>query len=204
MPFGRARSVWCEPMQRRLITPFALAAVALLAACGSTGSSGTGSATTTAPQSLLSSASWEKAKPNPSISAKMICQKEARVDIASSLGIKETRITTPTWVEKTHLYSCSYVYPQGKITLSVKEMSSEHETTAYFDSIRKQYGSTQQLIGLGQGAWILENNDVVVRKDYKVLLVDVTGVPANFRPIMQRSDVATNIAVAIMGCWSGA
>ena len=56
-------------------------------------------------------------------------------------------------------------------------MSSDDETTAYFDSVSKKYGTTQQLIGLGQGAWILKNNDVVVRKDYKVLLVDVHGDP---------------------------
>ena len=70
--------------------------------------------------------------------------------------------------------------------------------------MRKKYGTTQKLIGLGQGAWILKNNDVVVRKDYKVLLVDVQGIPPTFAPAMTRSDVATNIGVAIMGCWTGA
>ena len=81
------------------------------------------------------------------------------------------------------MYSCTYVYPKGKITLSVKELSSEDETTAYFDSIKQKYGLTQQLNGLGQGAWILKNNDVVVRKDYKVLLVDVHAIPAELRPV---------------------
>ena len=43
-----------------------------------------------------------------------------------------------------------------------------------------------------------------MRKDYKVLLVDVTKIPADFAPAMTRSDVALNIGVAIMGCWTGA
>ena len=64
----------------------------------------------------------------------------------------------------------------------MKELSSEKETTAYFESVKKKYGLTQQLNGLGQGAWILKNNDVVVRKDYKVLLVNVQGIPPSFRP----------------------
>ena len=48
--------------------------------------------------------------------------------------------------------------------------------------MKQKYGTTQELNGLGQGAWVLKNNDVVVRKDYKVLLVDVTGIPADFAP----------------------
>jgi hypothetical protein len=180
-----------------------LAAVVALAGCGSSGArSGGGSTATTTPQ-LFSSKTYEKAKPDPSISAKMICQKEARADIATNLGIAATRVTKPTWNRAQHLYACTYVYPNGKIAVSVKEMSSATETTAYFNSIVKRYGTTQPLIGLGQGAWVLRNNDVLVRKDYKVLLVNVQGLPKQFRPIMRSSDAAINVAVAIMGCWSG-
>jgi hypothetical protein len=189
---------------RRL--PMALVAVVVMAAlagCGSSGAKpGQGSTATTTPQ-LFSSKSYEKAKPDPSVSAKMICQKEARADIATNLGIAATRVTKPTWDRAQHLYACTYVYPNGKIAVSVKEMSSATETTAYFNGIVKKYGTTQPLIGLGQGAWVLNNNDVVVRKDYKVLLVNVQGVPEQFRPLMRSSDAAINVAVAILGCWTG-
>ncbi|MGO9875298.1 MAG: hypothetical protein ACLPVY_16010 [Acidimicrobiia bacterium] len=194
-------------MRRYTVVALALAGVLALGACSSGGSGK--AATTTAPATSatgvdqLSSSSWEVAKPTPSTSAQMVCQKEAREEIASSLGVTETRVTTPTWDVAEHLYSCTYVYPTGTITLSVKELSNEAETTAYFDSIEHKYGTTQPLIGLGQGAEILQNSDVVVRKDYKVLLVDVQDLPANFIPLMGRSDVATNIAAVIMGCWSG-
>ena len=42
-----------------------------------------------------------------------------------------------------------------------------------------------------------------MRKDYKVLLVDVEGIPQQFLPLMKKSDAAINVAVTIMGCWSG-
>ena len=190
-------------MRRLPMVLVSLVVAAALAGCGSSGAkSGQGSMATTTPQ-LFSSKTYEKAKPDPSISAKMICQKEARADIANNLGIAATRVTTPTWNRAQHLYACTYVYPNGKIALSVKEMSSATETTAYFNGIVKKYGTTQPLIGLGQGARVLHNNDVVVRKDYKVLLVDVQGIPKQFRPVMRSSDAAINVAVAIMGCWSG-
>ena len=192
-------------MRRAVIISLAVVAAVALAGCGSSGNhagSTTTPSTTTVNQ--LSSPLWDKAKPTPSKSAKMVCQKEASAEIAASIGVKETRVTTPTWDKAQHLYSCTYVYPKGKITLVVKEMSTQAETTAYFDSVKQKYGITQELKGLGQGAWVLKNNDVVVRKDYKVLLVDVHAIPANFAPSMTRSDVAVNTGVAILGCWTGA
>jgi len=43
-----------------------------------------------------------------------------------------------------------------------------------------------------------------VRKDYKVLLVDVTHIPEHLVPAMRRSDVGINIGAVIMSCWTGA
>ena len=187
---------------RRLVTVLsALLVVVALGACGS--SSAKARSTTTTTPELFSSKSYEKAKPEPSKSAKMVCQKEARADIASNLGVAAKQVTTPTWDRSEHLYSCTYVFSNGKIALAVKEMSSASETTAYFNGIIKKYGTTQALIGLGQGAWVLKNSDVVVRKDYKVLFVNVEGIPKRFLPLMTSSDAAVNVAVAIMGCWTG-
>jgi hypothetical protein len=173
-----------------------LAAASLIAACGSTASSSDSSAT----QPLA--ANLERAGPNPSTSAKMVCADEAREEIAASLGIHETRVTTPTWND--HIYSCTYVYPKGSITLSVKELVSAQTTSDYFEALERTLGRASPLIGLGQGAFIAKNGDAVVRKDYKVLHVDVQAVPDHFRPLMRPSDVAQNITTVIMGCWSGA
>ena len=189
---------------RRRFVPLVLTAVIAFAACGGSSKAARVSATDTTAVQQYSSPSYEKAGPTPSKSAQLVCQKEARKDIAATLGVKETSVTKPVWVKAQHLYSCTYVYPNGRITLTVKELADADTTTAFFESVQRKYGTTHQLIGLGQGAWILKNNNVVVRKDYKVLLVDVHGIPPSFGLSMTRSDVATNIAVVIMGCWTGA
>jgi hypothetical protein len=188
-------------MMRRLsITPITLLAVLVFGACGGGSKSGSGTTTSIA---KLSSPSWETAKPYPSKSAKMICQKEVRREIASALGVTETRVVS-AWSKQQHLYSCTYGYPTGKIVLTVKELSNERETTAYYDSIKNKYRPKNPIPGLGQGAWLLQNEDVVARKDYKVLLVDVHGIPANFVHGLYRSGVATSVATVILACWTGA
>jgi hypothetical protein len=182
---------------RRARAVYLVAAACALAACGSTTTPASGTSVT---QPL--SAHLERAGPNPSISAEMVCAKEAREEIAVSLSVRESRVTNPTW--KNHVYSCTYVYPKGSVTLSVKELVSAQTTADYFNSLERRLGRAAPLDDLGQGGFISKNDDAVVRKDYKVLLVDTHAIPQQFTPVMRRSDVAQNIAVVIMGCWSGA
>jgi len=140
----------------------------------------------------------------PSVSAKMICEKEAEDDIyESATGVKTVAPFKPTWVD--HVYSCDYVYPAGAtMKLSVKEVSSEAETTAYFDSLVTSLGKKKDISGLGQGAFQTENGSMVVRKDFKILVIDVSKLPASFGvPAAPRGDVAINVAATIMGCWTG-
>jgi hypothetical protein len=187
-------------MRRHVLVAGSLAAVLVLGACG--GGSSKASPTTPTAAGQPATVTYPPAGPNPSVSAKMVCQKEAQEDIAGAIEVTATKVTTPTWND--HLYSCTYVYPNGKIVLSVKELSTDAETTAYFNSLATKYGKRQPINGLAQGAFITTNDNVVVRKDYKVLLVDVAGIPKNFAPATTRTDVAENIAAAIMSCWSGA
>ena len=182
-------------MKLRIVIAGCIAMV-LLAACGA-GSKGSA---TSATQPL--SAVLEKAGPTPSASSKMVCEQEARVEIAASLGFRETRVTKPTWTD--HVYSCTYVYPKGKITLSVKELVSEQTTTDYYDQLARELRRGHPLFGLGQGASVTEAGTAVVRKDYKVLLVDAQSTSAAFAPLMTRSDIAQNVMSVIMGCWTGA
>jgi hypothetical protein len=45
---------------------------------------------------------------------------------------------------------------------------------------------------------------MVVRKDWKVLLVDVADLPAQFgQPPTSSGDAAVSVADVILGCWSG-
>ena len=179
-------------------SPIAVALVAVIGtACGSTSGTGT-------PPRIEGTRVHIAlpAGPNPSISAKMVCAPEAQRELANTLGVSTVSPITPTWVD--HVYSCRYVYANGAMALSVKEVDNRAQTTAYFDMLGQQLGNTGALNGLGQGAFATTNGDVVVRKDYKVLLVDVSGLPAQFGvPATSSADVAVTVADIIMGCWSG-
>ena len=187
-------------MRRLCLVSVSLVAVVLLGACG--GGSSKASPPTGTQSGQPASVTYKPAGANPSVSAKMICQAEAINEIASALQVKTTSVSKPTWVD--HVYSCTYVYPHGKIVLSVKELVNEADTTAYYNSLAAKYGKKQNINGLAQGAFIAPNDDVIVRKDYKVLLVDVKGISENFEPAMPRVEVAENIAATIMSCWTGA
>jgi hypothetical protein len=129
----------------------------------------------------------------------MICADEAQEDIAATLGVKPTKVSTPTWTEQT--YSCQYVYADGVISLSVKELPDADATTRYFDKLAKDRGQSPGGLSLGEGAFTTATQ-VVVRKDFLVLDVDVSGLPAQFgQPPRSSADVKLAVAETIMGCW---
>jgi len=139
----------------------------------------------------------------PSASAKMICAPETQAELAAVLGVHTTQPVVPAWTDYT--YSCKYTYPNAVVALSVKEFSNQAGTDGYFTSLARRLGQTQQLRALGQGAFRTKNLSVVVRKDYKVLLVDISGLPARLgAPPYSRGEVATIFAATIMNCWTGA
>lgn len=174
-------------MARR--TLIAVALVALLAAgCGTT------TATKTAAKPL-------PAGPYPSAISKEVCAKDAQGEIAEALGEKAV-VSPPTWVA--HKYSCNYVYPTGTMRVSVKELSSWKQTLAYFHQVGQIGGVKRHLANLGQGAFQVDNGSVAVRKDWKVLYVDITGLPPQFgKPPTSSGDVAVTVADVILGCWAG-
>ncbi len=137
----------------------------------------------------------------PSDISKMVCAPEAQREIAAALGVT-AYVQTPTW--SGHLYSCRYTYPNGAFVLSVKELSSWAQTFAYFRGIRSRLGDTTTLHNLGQGGFVTRGGSVAVRKDWKVLLVDISGLPSQFgKPPTPSFDVSVTIADVILGCWSG-
>ncbi len=141
------------------------------------------------------------AGPTPSEIAKMVCAHEAQKDIAETLGVRAT-VSTPVW--KNHTYSCRYQYADGSFALSVKELSSWPQTIAYFTAIGSNEGRTDTIPNLGQGAFQTRNGSTVVRKDWKVLTVDISGLPPQFgKPPTSRADVAVTVADLILACWAG-
>lgn len=137
----------------------------------------------------------------PSQIAKMICEKKAETEIGEALGVDAT-VSTPTW--KDHLYACDYKYATGQMVLSVKELSSWSQTYAYFDGLAKSLHETLPIVDLGQGAFRVRGGSIVVRKDWKVLVVNIAGLPGKFgSPSADLSGVAVTVAGVIMACWHG-
>jgi len=138
---------------------------------------------------------------SPSRISKMVCSPEAQHEIAEAVGVTAV-VQAPTWVG--HRYSCRYTYPDGSFTLSVQELSSWSETYAYFRSLGATLGDAGAIPNLGQSAFATTAGSVAVRKDWKVLFVDIAGLPAQFGvPPSRSSDIAATVADVILGCWNG-
>ena len=125
--------------------------------------------------------------------------------MASALG-ETAQVATPTWTD--HRYACTYAYPNsspaGSFGISVKELSSWAETYAYYDQLQAELGNSRTLESLGQAAFQTTDGSVVVRKDWKVLVVDNSGLPAQFGvPPTSAAAVAVTVADVILGCWAG-
>jgi hypothetical protein len=131
----------------------------------------------------------------------MVCSTKATREIDVALGEKATG-DEKSWVD--HRYSCRFGYPTGSIVLSVKELSSWPETIAYFNSLAASMGTSQNIPGLAQGAFQTTDGSMVVRKDWKVLVVDTSGLPGQFGvPATSSGNVALRISYLIIGCWAG-
>lgn len=174
-------------MQRRARLGLAVLAVVLgIAGCGSVNTS---------------AGSPQPAGKSPSAISRMVCAEEAAGEIAQVVAAKAS-VTAPTWAD--HLYSCGYHYSEGTMVLSVKELSSWTQTYAYFDELAETLHKTAPVKGLGQGAFVVGDGSVVVRKDWKILLVDISGLHGMVgSPPSSRDTVALDAAAVILGCWSG-
>ncbi|NMH97755.1 hypothetical protein [Pseudonocardia acidicola] len=162
-----------------------------------------GCANAAAPVTTSQPNAAQPAANEPSASARMVCAPEAQNDIAEATGVTAVRVETPTWND--HVYACRYQYTGGSLSMSVKELASAAETASYFDGLGRQLGDVQRLDGLGEGAFITSNGSVVVRKDWKVLLVDDSSLPSQLgSPPLTPANVALIVAKTILGCWTGA
>jgi hypothetical protein len=193
LPRRGAEKGLCYSRKVRARLPLIVAGVALSAAsCGSAPAAVRPPTRTTVPL---------PAGRNPSYVSRQVCSSEAQHDIGEVLGIKAV-VPTPTWLE--HLYSCQYRYPDGTMTLSVKELSSWDQTKAYYAGLGREMGNVGALGNLGQGAFTTSDGSVVVRKDWKVLLVNIAGLPTQFGvPPTPKADVADTVSDVILGCWAG-
>ncbi len=139
----------------------------------------------------------------PSFSAKMICETEVAGDLyAQATGVKTIAPLKPSWTD--HVYACNYVYPHGAVMRLSVEDDGADAATKYFDMLASKLHKTQSLT-MGDAAFQVADGSVVMRKDDKVLLVDVSKLPARFGlPPADRGDFAVNVTEVILQCWTGA
>src|SRR5262245_54991583 len=167
-----------------------LALVSLLAA----GCSGSGKPATTSSTSSTD---------GPSASALMVCSTEAQADIEEAIGVRVSSPPTSTFAD--HLFTCDYRYSGGTMVLTVKDMPDKASTDAYYSQALGTVSKPRLLPGLGEGAFSDNKGTVYVRKDFKVLRVDTTGLPVSFgQPPHTRDVIAVAVAAAITLCWTGA
>jgi len=183
--------------RRWLVLPLVAAVATGLAGCSS--DSGTSAQTA----STVATVKPEPAGAEPSPSARMVCGEEVRKDLSTALGVAPVLVTPPTWID--HRFACDYVYPNGTLSISVKELDNARQTARYFDQLGTQLDRRPRTIRLGQGAFTTADGSLVVRKDWKVLHVDISKLPAQFgQPPAPRSQIANKVGVTVMGCWTGA
>jgi len=175
------------------------ALVALVAASGGCSPSQAASGHTTGTGTAAQASAAADA---PSQSAKMICQPEVADEIASALGVQPSKPPTPTWANQ--LYSCRYTYPTGVMVLSIKELPDDATTGTYYTAAQNSLPSHTPVQVLGQDGFVGPDGSTYVRKDFKVLHVDVSKLPDSFgQPPTSRADAAFTVAAVIMSCWTG-
>jgi hypothetical protein len=137
----------------------------------------------------------------PTASAQMVCGTDGQTAINTAFHVTGLVVTTPTWVD--HLYACTYQYPSGSFDLSVKELPTIAATVDYFASLKAKFTGAQTL-ALGQDGFTSSDGTSVVRKDNKVLVIDVSKLAAQFGAPPQTRTVSSQvIAVTLLGCWTG-
>lgn len=132
----------------------------------------------------------------------MVCEKEAQDDIGTLLGVNPTQVGPVQYAN--HVTSCRYTYTDGTFDLSVQDLPDDPATVAAYDALGAHRGRVQNLDLPGASAFTTSDGSVVLRKDTKVMLVDVTGLPATFgQPPVSRADAALLVTKAVLGCWTG-
>ncbi len=132
----------------------------------------------------------------------MVCTRAARHEIEGVLAVKTIEALRPTWIG--HRYSCRYTFRTGVIVVSVKQLADQAATDAYFVALRDELGSSDAAGTTTDNFVTTRGGSVVVRKDFKVLLVDTSGLPPTFGVrARSRADVAADVATTVLHCWTG-
>ena len=121
----------------------------------------------------LSSPSYEKAKPTPSTSAKMICETEVRGEIAQVLAVTETRVAS-SW-SRPRDCTPGPLYPRGRSSCRSRKCRANGKPPHSSDAVRNKFGTNNSIPGIRQGGRALLKNDDRRSKGLQGAVRDVTG-----------------------------
>ena len=131
---------------------------------------------------------------------KMICEDEVRQELKAALGVDTPQAPKASWSDPT--FTCVYAYDTGTFTMTVRQFADRAATDAYFTARRDEQPQRRDLQGLGEAAYAAPDGSVSFRKDTKVMLVDVSGLPTTFgKPPIDRAKVALTIVATVLQCW---
>jgi hypothetical protein len=179
--------------------PAAVVALAvLLAGCGGQASA------PSAPQAgpSLGPAVVTALPDTPSPQAEMVCAPEAQQDIQDLIGVVPTAVGPIQYAN--HTSTCRYAYPNGAFTLVVQDLPNDITTTKTYEALAGKLGKIDSIDLPDAQAFTTNDGSIVLRRDTKVMLVDVTQLPGTFgSPPSPRGDAARLIMKAVLNCWVG-
>jgi hypothetical protein len=138
----------------------------------------------------------------PSPQAEMVCAPEAQQDIQDLIGVVPTAVGPIQYAN--HTSTCRYAYPNGAFTLVVQDLPNDITTTRTYEALAGKLGRTEKIDLPDAEAYTTNDGSIVLRRDTKVMLVDVTQLPGTFgSPPSPRADAARLIMKAVLNCWVG-
>jgi hypothetical protein len=145
----------------------------------------------------------DMAAAEPSAAAAMICSADIRDAIRSVLALPQP-VEGEESIGSGH-YACTYALDGGPLTLAVHESADATGAEAYAESIRGDYGTAEDIVGLanlGFPAYRTDEGAVVFVKDSMVLVVDAREISvATGADAPSRADAAYQIATNVLACW---
>jgi len=138
----------------------------------------------------------------PSPQAEMVCQPEAQQDIQDIIGVVPTAVGPIQYAN--HTSTCRYAYSNGAFTLVVQDLPNDITTTRTYEALAGKLGRVEKIDLPDAEAYTTNDGSIVLRRDTKVMLVDVTQLPGTFgNPPSPRGDAARLIMKAVLNCWVG-
>jgi hypothetical protein len=191
---ARARA---RPVGGAAVLAGAAALALVVAACGgSDGGDGDGRATDSTELAHASS------KAGPGKAAREVCSPMIRRAVEFEVGARLDG--PPTEAVAGDTFTCTYRVGAGTIVMSVDDLKrvpvAEEDFRARLGIVERAGTDVERLPGLGHGGFVAPDGGLVVRKDAMVLTIEMAGMPDTVDG-RDRGTVATNLGVAVMGCW---